>query len=123
MSKKEKEQKVDYIKLGTTFMRHIANMVDDLRNPEIVGDMEDELESFGFVDTRPESEMTKAKALSILNLNNKSTKKEIESRYKFLVKVFHPDRFKTEKDKKNAEVEMQAINKAYEFLKSGDGEK
>jgi curved DNA-binding protein CbpA len=52
----------------------------------------------------------------ILKLEPRATLEEIHSKYRFLVKVFHPDRFQDEESKKEAETELKLINEAYNTL-------
>jgi len=52
----------------------------------------------------------------LLGINSNSSMEEIRDRYRYLVKVFHPDRFTTEKDKIQAENDLTKINVAYSVL-------
>ena len=52
----------------------------------------------------------------ILSLSEDATEKEIKERYKFLVLVYHPDRFSNEKLKKKAEEDLKNINQAYQLI-------
>ena len=53
---------------------------------------------------------------SILGVSRNSSQEEITKKYKFLIKAYHPDRFPSDKDKKQAEEEMKKINSAYKIL-------
>lgn len=58
-------------------------------------------------------------ALQVLDLAPGATRKEIESTYRVLVKVWHPDRFQTDpKLKEAAEEKLKAINAAHAYLLS-----
>ena len=50
----------------------------------------------------------------ILNISQKATNKEIKNSYKSLVKKYHPDLYKG--DKNFAENKIKEINEAYEVL-------
>ena len=52
----------------------------------------------------------------LLGINSNSSMEEIRDRYRYLVRVFHPDRFTTEKDKIQAENDLTKINVAYSVL-------
>lgn len=52
----------------------------------------------------------------ILGVEQNATAEEIKSRYLFLVKVYHPDRFTDQESKKKAEDELKQINFAYGVL-------
>lgn len=56
------------------------------------------------------------KAYAILGLEPGSGQKAIQTRYKRLVMVWHPDRFPTEEGKKDAEEELKKINNAKDLL-------
>lgn len=64
--------------------------------------------------------MTTAEALAILGLSRRVTRSEVRIAYRDLVKVWHPDRFSSDRrlhDK--AQAQLASINCAYEFLSSG----
>ena len=52
----------------------------------------------------------------LLGINSNSSMEEIIIRYRYLVRVFHPDRFTTDKDKAQAENDLKKINIAYSVL-------
>lgn len=56
------------------------------------------------------------KAFSILNLEPGSSKKTIQTRYRRLIMVWHPDRFTSAEDKAHAENELKQINNAKDLL-------
>lgn len=56
------------------------------------------------------------KAYSILGLEPGSSKQSIQTRYRRLIMVWHPDRFVSIEDKKNAEDELKKINNAKDLL-------
>lgn len=59
-------------------------------------------------------------ALQILGLNGDATYKQIESAYRVMVKVWHPDRFQNDpKLKETAEEKLKSINAAHVYLSSG----
>jgi hypothetical protein len=58
-------------------------------------------------------------ALQILGLNSDATSKQIESAYRMLVKVWHPDRFQNDaKLRDAAEEKLKSINAAHAYLAS-----
>lgn len=56
------------------------------------------------------------KAFSILGLEPGSSKQSIQTRYRRLIIVWHPDRFVSVEDKKSAEDELKKINNAKDLL-------
>lgn len=56
------------------------------------------------------------KAYSILGLEPGSSKQSIQTRYRRLIMVWHPDRFVSPEDKKHAEDELKKINNAKDLL-------
>ncbi len=56
------------------------------------------------------------KAYSILGLEPGSSKETIQTRFRRLIMVWHPDRFTSDEDKKNAEEELKKINNAKDLL-------
>ena len=56
------------------------------------------------------------KAYSILNLEPGSSKQTIQTRYRRLIMVWHPDRFTSPEDKALAENELKQINNAKDLL-------
>lgn len=52
-----------------------------------------------------------------LGINSNATLEEIKARYRFLIKVYHPDRYSNPVDKQQAEEELKKINEAYTALK------
>jgi len=59
----------------------------------------------------------------VLELGVDATEREIKAAYHVLVKVWHPDRFQNDKSLKDAaEIKLKAVNSAYVFLSSVDGE-
>lgn len=57
------------------------------------------------------------KALAVFQLEPGSSQDAIKRRYKRLSKVWHPDRFQTEEDKREAEEELKKINNANDVFK------
>lgn len=58
-------------------------------------------------------------ALQILGLDSDASHRQIESTYRLLVKVWHPDRFQTDpKLKEAAEEKLKSINAAHAYLHS-----
>jgi curved DNA-binding protein CbpA len=56
-------------------------------------------------------------ALRILDLEADATEKQIKAAYRTLVKVWHPDRFQSDKSlKEAAEIKLKDINTAFKFL-------
>jgi hypothetical protein len=56
-------------------------------------------------------------ALQILGLDSNATHRQIESAYRTLVKVWHPDRFQSDpKLKETADEKLKSINAAHEYL-------
>lgn len=63
-------------------------------------------------------------ALQALDLEPGASRKEIESAYRVLVKVWHPDRFQSDpKLKEAAEEKLKAINSAHAYLLSVENRK
>jgi hypothetical protein len=61
-------------------------------------------------------------ALQVLELGADATEKEIKAAYHVLVKVWHPDRFQSDKTLKDAaEAKLKKVNSAYVFLSSAAG--
>lgn len=61
-------------------------------------------------------------ALQLLELQPRATQEQIKAAYHLLVKVWHPDRFQSDKNLKTAaEEKLKAINSAYLLLTSGSG--
>ena len=59
------------------------------------------------------------KYFKILELNSNATLKELESAYKNLITVWHPDRFqKNEELRKKAEIKTRELNEAFNELKA-----
>lgn len=59
----------------------------------------------------------------ILGVKPEATIDEIRSRYRFLAKAYHPDRFGDAETKAQAEAEMKRINEAYAVLSNPDKRK
>jgi len=59
----------------------------------------------------------------ILGIAADATIEEIKSRYRFLAKAYHPDRFGDAETKAQAEAEMKRINEAYAILSNPDKRK
>ena len=58
-------------------------------------------------------------ALQVLELNPSATEKQIKNAYRILAKVWHPDRFQSDKPlREAAESKLNDINSAYVFLTS-----
>lgn len=57
------------------------------------------------------------KALNIFGLEPGASREAIQTRYKRLIMVWHPDRFPNEDGKKDAEEELKKINNANDVLK------
>jgi hypothetical protein len=70
---------------------------------------------------QPNQPMTRQLALQILGVTATSTQGEIKSAYRHLVNEWHPDRFEGQADRARqlATAKMSAINKAYQFLRTG----
>ena len=63
----------------------------------------------------------RCKALQTLGLEAGATDKQIESTYRVLVKVWHPDRFQSDPAlKQAAEEKLKSINSAHAYLVSGE---
>lgn len=54
----------------------------------------------------------------VLGVSQDASQEEISRRYRFLVRVYHPDRFQETAAKNEAEEEMKKINNAYSVLSS-----
>ena len=52
-----------------------------------------------------------------LGVKRDATPEEIKQRYHEIIKVYHPDRLRTKKEKENGEKIMAAVNAAYDVLK------
>lgn len=64
----------------------------------------------------------RCRALQTLGLEAGATDKQIESTYRVLVKVWHPDRFQNDPAlKQAAEEKLKSINSAHSYLISGQG--
>jgi hypothetical protein len=72
----------------------------------------------GIVLEEPRMTLDLQTAYQILGLPQGSARELVQSRYKQLVKTFHPDRFTTAHDKAFAEEELKKINAAREFLET-----
>lgn len=57
------------------------------------------------------------KALAVFQLEPGSSRDAIQRRYKRLTKVWHPDRFQADEDKREAEEELKKINNANDVFK------
>ena len=53
---------------------------------------------------------------SILGVSPKATSEEINERFRLLAQAYHPDKFSTEKQKRQAEEEFKKFNEAYQIL-------
>ncbi|XP_055350520.1 dnaJ homolog subfamily C member 25 homolog [Paramacrobiotus metropolitanus] len=62
----------------------------------------------------------KLNCYDVLNVSRDATKEEISKNYRQLAKQNHPDRFKTQVDKKAAEIRFRLIATAYETLRDED---
>jgi len=61
-------------------------------------------------------------ALQALDLDAQANEKQIRDAYRILVKVWHPDRFQSDKTlRETAEARLKALNAAYLFLTSPEG--
>lgn len=66
----------------------------------------------------------RCKALQTLGLESGATRKQIESTYRLLVKVWHPDRFQSDPAlRQAAEERLKSINHAHSYLISNEGER
>ena len=63
-----------------------------------------------------DSEPTKYEALKTLDLSPDATPEQIKEQYRLLVRIYHPDRFKSTRDKAYAEEKLKTINRAYKRL-------
>jgi hypothetical protein len=53
---------------------------------------------------------------AILGVSRRATKEEIQKRYRFLVKAYHPDRFPSQEDKDLADEQLKQVNIAFAIL-------
>ncbi len=63
-----------------------------------------------------DSEPTKYECLKTLDLTPDATPEQIKTQYRLLVRIYHPDRFKSARDKDYAEEKLKKINRAYNHL-------
>lgn len=63
-----------------------------------------------------DSEPTKYECLKTLDLTPDATPEQIKTQYRLLVRIYHPDRFKSARDKDYAEEKLKKINHAYNHL-------
>jgi hypothetical protein len=72
---------------------------------------------FGFVDDESgDDQRIRAKHLSTLGLGEDATADEIKEAYKRLAKANHPDRAKTDEQRKRREEKLKKLNDAYDWL-------
>ena len=67
-------------------------------------------------------EPTRYESLKMLDLPPEATPEQIKAQYRLLVRIYHPDRFKSARDKAYAEEKLKQINRAYKRLLRQDEE-
>lgn len=73
---------------------------------------------FGFVDSERETEERRQRArhLSVLGLGEDATPNDVKEAYRRLARANHPDRAKTDEQRKARERKLKELNDAYERL-------
>lgn len=56
----------------------------------------------------------------LLGISSNATNEEIKQRFRYLAQAYHPDKFASDKDKKQAEEDFKKISAAYQVLSNPD---